>query len=133
LLKVHATKGETPRRPARSDHTRIGTAYTALLGAVCRHVPLLVRILQGRLGGHEVGGGVEFSRTTLETFILVQWGPTDNALPDDKAGILPTLRTHVGVSQLIMALRIHRRLRPATDGSDRFTASEVVAVCLYER
>jgi hypothetical protein len=100
---------------------------------VCRYAPLLVRILQGRLGGHEVCGGVEFSRTTLETFILVQWGPTDNALPDDEAGILPTLRTHVGVSQLIMALRIHRRLGPATDGSDRLTASEVVAVCLYER
>ena len=102
-------------------------------GPVCRHVPLLVRILQGRLAGHEVGGGMEFSRTTLETFILVQWGPTDNALPDDKAGTFPTLRTHVGVSQLIMALRIRRRLGPATDGSDRLTASEVVAVCLYER
>ena len=90
-------------------------------------------VLQGRLAGHELGGGVEFSRTTLETFILVQWGPTDNALPDDKAGTFPTLRTHVGVSQLIMALRIRRRLGPATDGSDRLTASEVVAVCLYER
>ena len=97
------------------------------------HVPLLVRIRQSRLAGHEIGGGVEFSRTTLETFILVQWGPTDNALPDDKAGTFPTLHTHVGVSQLIMALRIHRRLGPATDGSDRLTASEVVAVCLYER
>jgi hypothetical protein len=64
---------------------------------VYRHVPFLVRILQWRLAGHEVGGGVEFSRTTLETFILVQWGPTYNALPDDKAGTFPTLRTHVGV------------------------------------
>jgi hypothetical protein len=100
---------------------------------VCRHVPLLVRILQGRLAGHEVGVGVEFSWTTLEIFILVQWRPTDNALPDDKVGTFPTLRTHVGVSQLIMALRIRRRLGPATDGSDRLTASEVVAVCLYER
>ena len=100
---------------------------------VCRHVPLLVRILQWRLAGHEVGSGVEFSRTTLETFILVQWGPTDNALPDDKAGTFPTLRTHVGVSQLRMALRIRRRLGPAPYGSDRLTASEVVAVCLYER
>jgi hypothetical protein len=100
---------------------------------VCRHVPLLVRILQGRLAGHEVGSGVEFSRTTLETFILVQWGPTDNALPDDKAGTFPTLHTHAGVSKLIMAPRIRRRLGPATDGSDRLMASEVVAVCLYER
>jgi hypothetical protein len=100
---------------------------------VCRHVPLLVRILQWRLAGHEVGGGVEFSRTTLETFILVQWGPTDNARPDDKAGSFPMLRTHVGISQLIMALRIRRRRGPATYGSDRLTASEMVAVCLYER
>src|SRR5919106_2165507 len=100
---------------------------------VCRHVPLLARILQWCLAGHEVGDGVEFSRTTLETFILVQWGPTDNALPDDKPGTVPMRRTHVGVSQLIMALRIRRRRGPATYGSDRLTASEVVAVCLYER
>jgi len=100
---------------------------------VCRHVPLLVRILLCRLAGHEVGGGVEFSRTTLETFILVQWRPTDNALPDDKAGTFPTLRTHVGVSQLIMALRIRRRLGPATYGSDKVTGSGVLTVGLCAR
>jgi hypothetical protein len=53
---------------------------------------------------------VEPSRTTLETFILVQWIVTDNALPDDEAGILPTLHTHVGVSQLIPASCIRLKI-----------------------
>jgi hypothetical protein len=77
---------------------------------LCHHVPLLVRTLYGRLAGNGVGDGVECSRTTLETFRLVQWGPTGDALPDDESGTSPTLCAHAGISQLVIAPRIRPKI-----------------------